>query len=422
MPHTPQTAITRLIQSVTDARNIVAGDRVELRPHLVVLGPRDGLEALKAFRIAGGARVVEPARFVLFSDDNLPAADAAAAARRKQLHEAASQAGITRVIAAAGCEIAHVLQQALAVPGEVAVSNLPDIHLLGGTGALGLRVTVRDLAALMAGRPLSVTVPHSVRVDLTGGRQPLVSGRDVFFALRREVTRDRLVGRALEVGGAGLETLHLAEREELCAQAGHAGLAAALCLPGQASVAELNRRLKRQYTAVEPAKDAVYSHRATLDLAHVQLSVVPPEGPDHWRTAGEAAGAPVRAVIIRGAVEQLAQAAEIIKQRRIGAGVRCCMVPASAGDFAAALEQDVLATLIEAGVEVHPPGTSAAAILREENGLVTGVVAPIGCWRAGVALAATAACAGAIQHPEALDAPPQRDSKLSARRAKPKEE
>ncbi|MCA8945112.1 MAG: hypothetical protein KDB29_02690 [Planctomycetes bacterium] len=49
MPHTPQTAVTRLLQSVTDSRNIVPGDRIEVRPQLIVLGPRDGLAALKAF-------------------------------------------------------------------------------------------------------------------------------------------------------------------------------------------------------------------------------------------------------------------------------------------------------------------------------------------------------------------------------------
>jgi 3-isopropylmalate/(R)-2-methylmalate dehydratase large subunit len=407
--------VTRLIQSVTEARNIVPGDWVEIRPTLVVLGPRDGLAALKAFRLAGGEKVADPARVVLFTDDNLPL-DAAGAARRKQLHEAAAQAGITRLIPHGGCEVAYALQENLVVPGEVVVSGLPEIHAVGGVGALGIRATARDIAALLAGKLLGLSVPHSVRVDLAGRRQPSVSGRDVFFALRREVSRDRLVGRALEV--AGCDTLPLHDRVKLCTQAAHAGLAAAVCLPDQAAVAELNKRNVRAYTTQQPEKDAAYAHRGHLDLANVQLSVVPPEGPDHWRTAGEVSGQGVTAVVITCGIDDLRAAAEIIKLRHKNPNVRCCIVPDTSRTYGEALRQDLLTPLIEAGVEIHPPGSSAPDLLKGEPGLVTSLSAPAGCWRAGIAVAATAACAAAITHPDRLDQQPQRDSKLSGRKQK----
>lgn len=416
MPHTPQTAVTRLLQSVTDSRNIVAGDWVEIRPQLIVLGPRDGLAVLKAYLLAGGEKIANPDRVLLFTDDNVPAPDAAFANRRKQLLEAATQAGIKRMLPHAGCELAHVMAQSLVVPGEVAVSNLPEIHRLGGICSLGLRATVRDLAAMLAGKPLGHSVPHAVRVDLTGKRPALVSGRDVFFALRREISRDRLVGRALEIGGC--ENLSLHDRAELCEQAAHAGLAAAICLPDQASVAELNKRNLRPYTTLQPEKDAAYAHRAQLDLGNAQLSVVPPAGPDEWRTAGEFSGQPVSNVVIGGSLADMQVAAEIIKLRHKNPSVRCFVVPDSRETYGEMLAADVLGTLVEAGVEVHPPGTDAEAILRGEPGLITGLVAPTGCWCAGIVSAATAACAGAVVHPDRLDQQPQRDSKLSGRKPK----
>lgn len=420
MPHTPQTAFTRLLQSVTDARNIVPGDRIEVRPQLIVLGPRDGLAALKAFRLAGGDKLADASRVVLFSDDNLPTADAS---QRKQLLEAATQAGIRNIIAGAGCEIVEVIERALVVPGELAVSNLVDIQQLGGIGALGLRVSIRDLAGLMAGKPLPLTVPQSVRVDLTGQRQPLVSGRDAFFALVREVGRDRLAGRALEVGGTGLEGLKLHERVRLCAQAAHAGLAGVFCLPDRAGVAELNQRISRPYTTIEPEKDAAYSHRAALDLANAQMSVMPPEGMEASRTVGEVSGVAIKRVVIGGqgscGLEDMRTAVDVIKQRRLGRGVRCDLIPNSREVYARALKADVVGQLVDAGVELHPPGTDVSALLQTAPALVTGVVAPTACWRAGVTVAATAACAATIVHPERLDALPQRDSKLSGRRPKP---
>ena len=419
MPHTPQTAIVRLLQSVTESRNIAPGDRIAVQPHLVILGPSDGLAALKAFRLAGGEKIAHPERVILFSDDNLPNADAT---RRKQLLEAAAQAGIKNIVAAAGCELAHVLANTLVVPGELAVSTLPEIHLLGGIGALGMRVTSRDLAALFAGKSLALTVPQAIRADLTGQRQALVSGRDVLLTLRRELGRDRLLGRALEIGGDGLATLTLHERIGLCAQAAHTGVSGVMCLPDRPGVAELNKRIARPYTTIEPEKDAVYAHRASIDLAHAQITVVPPEGIDHWRTIGEASGEPVQRVVIggqgSGSLDALKTFGEIIRLRHKNPHVFCAVVPDSREVYERALALDLISQLVDAGIEVHPPGTPVASLC-EGGALVTSVTAQPGCWRTGIVGAATAASAAAIMHPERLDQQPQRDSKLSGRRPKP---
>lgn len=408
MPHTPQTAAVRLLQGVTEARNIAPGDRIGIRPQLIALGPRDGLAALKAFRLSGGARVADSSRVVLFVDDNLPAPDAAAAAQRAQLHEAARQAGITRILPLAGCEAAYLIESGLIVPGECAVSGLPEISALGGIGALGLRATARDLAALLAGKPLPVTVPQTVRVDMTGKPQPGVGGFDLFFALRRELGRARLAGCALELTG----DLPLHERALFAAQAAHAGLFAPLWLLDRAAVQELNRRNTRPYTTLEPEPSAAYVHRHMLDAAHANMAALPPGGEVPSVPIGEVAGEPAPLVVVRGGLPVLRVAAEMIKARKLAPRVRCLVVPESPEVFAQALRDDLLGYLLDAGVEVHPPGTPAPA----GPGVVTGIVAAQGQWRVSAHVAAAAACAGALIHPERLDAQPQRDSKLSARR------
>lgn len=421
MPHSPQTAIVRVLQALTDARNIVPGDRVAVRPHVLLLGPRDGLAALKAFRIAGHQRVADPDRIVLFTPDNLPL-DAAAEATRKQLLEAAKQAGLTRLVAAAGGEVAHALENGLIAPGECAASGLPEIHTLGGFGALGLRLTPPDLALLMARKPVSVTVPESVRVNLTGQRQKLVGGRDVFWCLRREVGRSQLAGRALEVGGPGLEGLQLHERAALASLGAHAGLFSCFCVPDRGAVTELNRVLQRPYTTLEPEKGANYAHRAEVALSNAQMSVIPPDGADAWRTIGEVSGEPVDCVVIggesSGSINALRTAAEIIRQRKLG-HARCAVIPDTRAVYGQALDEGVIQHLVDAGIEVHAPGTQAGSLpLAGQRALFTTVTAPAGAWRSGIIAAATAACAGAIIHPDRLDAQPQRDSKLSARRSK----
>ncbi len=410
MPHTPQTAVVRLLQGITDARNIAPGDRIAIRPHLVVLGPRDGLAALKAFRLAGGERVGDPSRVLLFSDDNLPAPDVASANRRKQLHEAARQAGIKRVIPEGGCELAHLLEQALIVPGECAVSALPEIAGVGGIGALGLRVTQRDLVGLLKGEPLRLTVPHTVRVDLAGSRHPHVGGWDLLFGIARELTRERIAGAALEIGGDGLNGIALHERVSLAMQAAHAGLFSAHCLADRAAVLELNKRIVRPYAALEPEKNAAYAHRATVDVQAIHTGVLPP-GRD-WRPLAEASGERVATVAIRAGVEGLRAAAGILKTHHPAQGVRCMVAPTSRAAYAAALADGSIAHLVDAGVEIHPPGTPL--VTPGTPPLLAGVVTGVDCWRAGIAAAVATAASGQIRHPEQVGKP-GRDSKLSSR-------
>jgi hypothetical protein len=110
--------------------------------------------------------------------------------------------------------------------------------------------------------------------------------------------------------------------------------------------------------------------------------------------------------------------AEIVRQRKLGRA-RCVVVPDTRAVYAAALDEGIVQHLVDAGVEVHAPGTSAAGlVLPMQRAMFTTVTAPAGGWRAGIVAAATAACAGAVMHPDRLDAQPQRDSKLSARRPK----
>jgi 3-isopropylmalate/(R)-2-methylmalate dehydratase large subunit len=414
MPHVPQTAVVRLIQALTDARDITPGMRVAVRPHRVVLGPEDGLAALKAFRLGGGDKVRDPDSVLLYADSLLPQPDEASARKLKQLLEAADKEGLNAPLPHAGGEVADVLDNLHVVPGECAVSPLPEVMGLGAIGALGLRATPHDVAELLHGNALKLTVPHTVRVNLTGARQEWASGRDVFWALLREVGYERLAGNVLELAGDGLPEMPLNERVKLAALACHAGVFACYCLPDRATVQELNRHAPRPYQTFEPERDAAAAHTATLDLQHAVPAVVPP-GNERPAPVGEFTGKDFRNVAIIGNATDIEQAAGIIKQRGLAQGVRCHVVPYTRDDFARALKQGAISHLVDAGATIHPAGTPLAR-LAEDGALATTVTAPAKVWRGSVPVAAATACVGTLIHPERLDAPNQRDSKLSGRR------
>lgn len=407
MPRTPQNAVTRLLQDVTDARNIAPGDRVAVRPHRWLLGPADGAAVLALLK-RDQRKVKDPSRVTLFAAaGSSVAADAAAA-------------GITHLLPWPGCEIAQAVREGQVVPGEVAASTLPEIHALGGMGALGLRLPAADMARGITGEPVHVTVPHTARVDLSGSRQPLVGGRDVFWAALHELGRERAVGRALELAGPGLATLTLPERLALASLAGHAGLFSAFCVADRGLIEEVNRFLSRPCRTIEPEKGAPLAAQGALDLARVSLFVLPP-GEATASAVTKHAGVPLQAVVLGGqfggSLAAMRHLADCLRRRPLAAGLRAAVIPDTPAVLAEAEREDLRERLADAGVQILAPGTAPESWLRPgERALLTTVTAPPGCWRAGYFAAAAAACAGAVQHPERLEGADLRDSKLSTRR------
>lgn len=405
MPHAPQTALVRLIQGITASRNILPGDRVAVRPQVLLLTDQDAAAALDAC----GGKVA-------------PGITALAACRDKALADRAAKAGLALI--EPGCEIAALIEGALIVPGECAAASLPVIHALGGIGALGLRVTPRDLGRLLAGETIDITVPQVVRADLAGSRQPHVAGRDVFHLIRRELRVERLAGNALEIGSSGLGTLRLFERIGLCSLASQAGLFAAFCQLDRTVVAELNAAIKRPYTTLEAEKGAAWAHSAAVDLAHAVVTATPPQGPDQARGITEFHGEPISQVVIGGdhscGIEVLRHVCRTLKENRLHAGVVCDLIPDSTAVLAQAQAEDLIETLTDLGATLHPPGTPSPSLIQPGRKAVqTTIAAAPGAWRLGPFAAATAACAGMLAHPERLHDQPQRDSKLSGRRPKP---
>lgn len=241
MPRAPQTAVTALLQQVADTRDLAPGSVATVRPHLLILGPREGLAALRDLASRGISKITRPDRVLLCTEDALPARDKPSADARRELRERAEDAGITRLAAASGQEFLRAIESGDVAPGEVMAGSGPEIGLLGGYGALGLRATVSGLAEILAGQPLHLRVPEPVRVDLRGALDPFAEAADAIWALRRELGREKLAGRAIEFGGDGLAGLSIEQRAALCAGCAWHGVFTAYCIPDRRLVETFNR-------------------------------------------------------------------------------------------------------------------------------------------------------------------------------------
>ena len=426
-----------MLQGLSSARNIRPGDRIEVAPSLLVLPARHAQAVLIELGKTP-TRVADPRRVIWFHDSNLPAADAPTANERLSLIKLAREIGLEPGFAAAGSEVPWLVHSGRLLPGDSCVGAGPEMATVGGLSALGLRATYRDLASMLAGNPLQLTVPQSIKVQLTGRLSASTGGADLFWAIVNDVGYDNLAGRALEISGQGLTGLSLSTRLALASYAALAGLFAVYLTPDSTLVAEVNKRLaenvdaasRRPYETHAAEPGAAYALSKSLDLSKVQPAVAGARGTGQTCLAGELAGERINRVIIGGiaggTVEALRVVAARLKGKRAAAGVSLEILPASAHAYQAALSDGLLSTFLEAGATIQVPGSQTQLGLPQpsQRWLTTLSMNAPGKsgagehWLCSPVTAIASAVAGHVVNPDSPEVFIVRDSKHSARRTR----
>jgi len=198
-------------------------------------------------------------------------------------------------------------------------------------------------------------VNPTVLYYLTGALSDMVMAKDLFFHIAG-IYGDA-VNTNLEFGGPGVGSMSIAGRQSVAAMCAEINAEFAMFPCDQ----ELRDYLAGTgITEVHPANpddDAEYSETRPIDLgALVPYVALPDFIPNNCKPVNEVEGLPLQQVVIgscsNGRAEDLAMAARILKGRRVAAGVRLIVTPASQKVYLEALRAGHLETLVEAGAVV----------------------------------------------------------------------
>ena len=121
----------------------------------------------------------------------------------------------------------------------------------------------------------------------------------------------------------------------------------------------LKGRVSRDWTAFEADPDAEYDREVVIDLSALRPTVSLPHLPSNTKTVDEVAGEPIQQVVIgsctNGRLKDLAEAAAILKGRKVASGVRCIVIPATQQIYLEAMKAGYVETFIHAGCAVSTP-------------------------------------------------------------------
>ena len=360
------TLAEKIIANASGRSTVRAGEILTARLDLLMMhdsgGPR---------RVAGrldklGARVWDPDKVVVVSDHFVPAVDMESAEILALTRRWARDHGVTHYDMLGICHV--VLQEHGHVqPGMFCVGGDSHSPSGGAFGAFMVGMGATDITAALVTGEVWLRVPQTTRVQLDGRLGAGVSAKDVMLMLCGEHGMGN-EGQVFEYGGEAVRAMPMHERLTLCNMAAELGAETGIVEPDATTVAALEaagKPFSGDLARWHSDADATYLHRYVYDAATLAPHVAAPHSPANSRPVDEHRGVHVDQAYIgacTGAkLTDLRMAAEVLRGRKVAAGTRLLIAPASVAMTAQAAAEGTLATLTEAGAILLPTGCGACA-------------------------------------------------------------
>ena len=133
--------------------------------------------------------------------------------------------------------------------------------------------------------------------------------------------------QSLEFCGEGISELEMSDRFTICNMAIEAGAKNGIFPVDEKTLAFLKGRVTREFAAVTADADAVYDREITIELDKLVPVVAYPHLPENVHPVSESTGIVIDQAVIgsctNGRLEDLAQAAEVLKGKKVHPHVRC---------------------------------------------------------------------------------------------------
>jgi 3-isopropylmalate/(R)-2-methylmalate dehydratase large subunit len=338
----------------------VPGQIVEISPD-TVLSHDNSAPIYGIFKKIGVTKIAKPDTIAIVLDHATPAPTTAHAENHRIIRELVKEQGI-RYFYDAGEGICHqvLVEKGLSLPGEVVLGSDSHTPHAGVMGAFGVGIGRSETAAIWATGALWLRVPESMKITVTGRLPEGVMSKDLALKVIGDMGADGALYMSVEWDGEAIRAMDLDSRATLPNLMAEMGAKNCYLSPDQVVFDYLEGRAQRVYEAIYPDRDAKYAVELAYEGAAIEPMVARPHTVDNVAPVSQVAGIHVDQAFIgactNGRLEDLAAAASVLAGRKVAAGTRLIVIPASRDVYLKALELGYLKIFVEAGGMVESPG------------------------------------------------------------------
>ena len=333
------------------------------------------LQTLYSFWEMEGTKVWDNTRLAFVFDHYAPAPTIQTAEIHKKMRDFAKEQGLKyHFDINAGVCHQVMIEAGLIYPGMIVVATDSHTTTHGALGAFGTGVGATDMAVIMISGELWFRVPEIIEIRIEGQPPKGVYPKDVILHILGSLKADRAVYKAIDFSGSYVEALDLAGRIVLCNMAVEMGAKTAYMQPNASVLDYVSGRAIRPFEIQTTDPGYMYSESYTFDASKLSPQIAVPNSVDNVRPIEEVSGVEVNQGFVGactgGRVEDIAQAARILRGKKLPAFVRLVVIPASTEVMKEALKLGYIQDLMDAGATLSTPGCGPCL------GAHQGVIAP----------------------------------------------
>jgi len=412
------TIAEKILLAHSDKDKIRFGEFIEAKVDLALGNDITAPLAISEFKKAGYTKVFDRKKIVLVPDHFAPAKDLRSANQCKVLANFAQEQGLENYFEVGRMGIEHALlpEQKLVLPGDLVIGADSHTCTYGALGCYATGVGSTDLARAFMDGKCWFKIPASIKFIYQGKPNKWIGGKDLILYTIGNIGVDGALYKVMEFCGPAISSLGMDDRFAISNMAVEAGGRAGIIEPDDITLRYI-RPAPRKYQVYKSDKDAEYEKVYEYDISRLEPQVACPHLPSNVKPVGVLKGIALDQVLIgsctNGRISDLRLAAGILKGKKIKAGLRLIVIPATQNIYLEAVREGLAEIFIKAGGVFSTPtcgpclGGHMGILTDGERCLATtnrNFIARMGSPRsevylAGPQVAAASAITGKITHP-----------------------
>lgn len=357
----PMTMAEKILAAHAGLEEVVPGQLIECNLDLVLSNDVTAPIAIKEFKKIGVEKVFDPTKIALVPDHYVPNKDIKSAEQAKMTRDFAREQGIIHYyeVGCMGVEHALLPEQGVVGAGDLIIGADSHTCTYGALGAFSTGVGSTDAAVGYATGKAWFKVPESLLFNVEGELRPGVTGKDIILHIIGMIGVDGALYQAMEFRGSAIEGLTMDERLSISNMAIEAGGKAGLIPVDDVTRKYMDGRTERPYTEYHSDPDAVYAKVYNINAQDIVPTVAFPHLPSNTRPASEARDIVIQQSVIgsctNGRIEDMRQAAAVLKGHKVHRDVRCIIIPATQQVYRQCIKEGLMDIFLDANCAVSTP-------------------------------------------------------------------
>jgi len=364
----PYTITEKILLAHTSEKSITPGDFIYAKVDIALGNDITAPIAINQFEAIGAKKLFDKKKIVLVPDHFTPGKDKKSAEQAKILQNFAKKHRIENYFEVGRMGVEHALlpEQGIVGPGQLIIGADSHTCTYGALGAFSTGVGSTDLAACFMTGCVWLKVPESIKFVYYGKLEKWVTGKDLILHTIGDIGVDGALYKAMEFTGETITGLSMDERFSMCNMAIEAGGKSGIIVPDETTLRYMRSVVRcssfvnrKKILKLKSDNGAKYTEVREYDVSKILPQVSAPHLPSNTHPVTKFKNVRIDQSVIgsctNGRIEDLRQAAGVLKGKKVNKNVRLIIIPATQRIYLQAIKEGLASIFLKAGAVFSTP-------------------------------------------------------------------